>query len=318
MAELKPVYLVAGDDDTKIDAWRARLRARAEAEEGPGALELLDAATAGPDDVAAALAALTFAAGTRYLLVDGVQGWRAGQLEPLESALAGMPPATVLVLVARGKPPSRLAKAVEGAGGEAREYGAPKPWELPKWVAARAREEGLGLDGEAAKALVAVVGPHQQRLAREIEKLAIAAHPETRLGADEVARLAAGDVSPRVYDLADALVAGDVAATLSLAEELRLAEDSPGRLVFPIVRRLREVHRAAELLDAGVPEQKAAAALAMRPWAAKRTVGQARKADRETLERALCVLAELELELRGGGELDADTAFSLALARAAG
>ena len=43
MAELKPVYLVCGDDDAKIDAWRTRLRRRAEDEHGAGALGALDA-----------------------------------------------------------------------------------------------------------------------------------------------------------------------------------------------------------------------------------------------------------------------------------
>jgi hypothetical protein len=38
------------------------------------------------------------------------------------------------------------------------------------------------------------------------------------------------------------------------------------------------------------------------------------------LERALCVFADLEVELRGAGDvrLDEDTAFSLALSRAVG
>jgi len=69
-----------------------------------------------------------------------------------------MPPETVLVLIARGKPPAKLSKAVEAAGGEARDYGAPKPWELPKWVVARAGEEGLAMDAESAKRLVQTVG----------------------------------------------------------------------------------------------------------------------------------------------------------------
>ena len=42
MADLKPVYLISGDDDAKIDAWRARVRRRAEDEGGPGALEAFD------------------------------------------------------------------------------------------------------------------------------------------------------------------------------------------------------------------------------------------------------------------------------------
>jgi len=48
-------------------------------------------------------------------------------------------------------------------------------------------------------------------------------------------------------------------------------------------------------------------------------IARARKADRATLEHAIEVFSELEVDLRGGGELqlDEDTAFSLALAKAA-
>ncbi|MEA2450279.1 MAG: polymerase subunit delta [Thermoleophilaceae bacterium] len=317
---LKPAYLVCGDDDPKIDAWRGRVRRRAEDENGPGALETFDAKLDKPDAVAAALATLTFAASDRYLLVDGVEAWKAGDLDPLERALDELPEGTVLVLVARGKPLARLVKAVEKAGGEQREYAAPKPWQLPKWAAERAAEEGLHLDQEAAKALVAAVGTRQQRIAREVERLAILAHPHTQLSADQVRRAVSGESQEQVYDLADALVAGDLAATMRLAERLTGgAGEAPGRLVFPIVRRLRDVHRASELLDAGVPEGKVAAAMKMPPWAAKRTLAQAAKADRDALARALCAFAELEVELRGGGVgLDEGSAFSLALARAAG
>src|SRR3954464_6842616 len=104
MAGLKPAYLISGDDDAKIDAWRARVRKRAEEENGPGALETFDATTDKPEAVAAAPATLTFAAGDRYLLVESVEAWKAGELEELERALRDVPEGTVLVLVVRGKP----------------------------------------------------------------------------------------------------------------------------------------------------------------------------------------------------------------------
>ena len=97
VAELKPIYLVCGDDDAKIDAWRARVRRRAEDERGPGGLETFDARASEPDEVAAGLATLSFDPGTRYLLVDDVGAWKAAQLAPLEAALADLPPETVLV-----------------------------------------------------------------------------------------------------------------------------------------------------------------------------------------------------------------------------
>lgn len=319
MAGLKPVYLVHGDDDAKIDAWRMRLRRRAEDEAGPGALESFHASAAAPEAVAAAVMALTFSTGTRYLMADGVEAWKAGELEPLEAVIGDMPPDTVLLLIVRGRVLARLVKAVEKGGGEVREFAAPKPWEMPRWAAERAADVGLRLDSEAAKALVAAVGSRQQRLSREVEKLAIAAHPATQLTAHEVEGLVAGDTAPQVYDLADALVAGDVERTLALAEDLGRTGERPGRLMYPVVRRLREVHRASELLAAGVPEGDVAKQMRMPPWAAKKILAKARKARRDALERAICTFADLEVEMRGGGDLglDDDTAFSRALARAA-
>jgi DNA polymerase-3 subunit delta len=227
----------------------------------------------------------------------------------------------VLVAIVRGKPLKQLCAAIDKAGGEHREYAAPKPWELPKWTAERGRDLGLQVDKEAAKELVALVGQSQQRLSRELEKLALAIHPRTNVSQSDVEATAASDTSPQAYDLADALVAGDLRATLALAEQLESHGERPGRLVWPVVRRLREVHRAAALLDAGIPEAKVGDALRSPPWLAKKTVARAKKADRAALERAICVFADLEVEMRGGGSgarLDEDTAFSLALARAAG
>jgi len=320
VAALKPAYLVCGDDDAKIDAWRARVRRRADDERGPGGLESFDARQSDPGEVAASLAMLSFETATRYLLVEDVCAWKAAELAPLEKALAGLPPETVLVLIARGKAPKSLSKATEKAGGEVREYAAPKPWELPKWCVGHARELGLQLDQEAAKELVARVGTSQQRLSRELEKIALAVHPSTAVTVADVERLAATDTAPGAYDLADALVAGDLRGTLALAEQLDEHGERPSKLVWPIVRRLREVHQAAALLGAGMPDAQVAAALKGPPWASKKVIARAKKADVATLERALCVFADLEVELRGGSDLQLgeDTAFSLALARATG
>jgi DNA polymerase III subunit delta len=295
------------------------VRRRAEAEGGPGALEAFDAGASDPQEIAAALATLSFDPGTRYLLVDQVQSWKPAQLGPIKAALESLPPETLLVLIARGDAPKQLGSAVKSAGGETREHAAPKPWQLPKWAVERAGEEGVQLDSETAKELVSIVGQSQQRLAREIEKLALAVHPESRIRLADVERLATGDASPGAYELADALAAGDGREAQAIAERIAAHEGRPGALLWSIARRLRELHRAAALLEAGLPEQKVGEALGRPPWLAKKIVARAKRVDRATLERALCVLAEAEVEFRGGGELalDEDSAFSLALARAA-
>lgn len=323
MADLKPVYLVCGDDDVKIDAWRARVKKRADEEGGPGSLEQHEAGAMSPDALAADLAALTFSTGTRYILVDGVEGWKPTQLDPLESALAAMPPETVLVLVARGKAQPRLGKATEKAGGEVREYAAPNGRQLGKWTIERAAEQNLKLDAEGARTLVQLVGPRQQRLAREVERLALLAYPDGQLSAQQIGELAAGEATLQAYELADAIVAGDERGALAIAERLTAQGEAPGRLLYAVVRRLREVHRAAELIDAGVRESDAAGKLGMPPWLAKRIISAAKKTGRQALEDAICAFAKLEIDLRGGGlradfSLDEETALSLAIVRACG
>ncbi len=323
MAGLKPVYLLHGDDVVRLDAWRARVRARADSSED-ASFEVFDARRSGPGDIAASLTALTFAGGDRFLLADGVEAWKAGALEPLEQALEAPAPDTFLVLIARpaergSKPPSkRLITAVENADGEVREFAAPKPWKLPGWVAERARDAGLAIDADAARELVEIVGPQQRRLERELEKLALAIHPEQRIGIEAVESLAAGDSSVRAYHLADAVVAGDRAAAFSLAEELRTSGERAGGLLFPVVRRLRDVHRAAELLEAGASRSAIGKELGSPQWAVKRIVAAAEEADRDALAQALTTFAELEVELRGEGDppqLDEQNALTRALAQ---
>src|SRR5204862_4115250 len=122
----------------------------------------------------------------------GVEAWKAGQLDPLERALADMPPETVLVLIARGKAQARIGTAVEKAGGEVREYEAPSAKQLGRWTMERAAEQNLQIDSDGARTLVQLVGPRQQRLAREVERLALLAYPEGKLDAPQIAQLAAG------------------------------------------------------------------------------------------------------------------------------
>src|SRR4051812_17405075 len=192
-----------------------------------------------PDALAADLAALTFSTGTRYILIDGVEVWKPAQLDPLERALGDMPPETVLVMVARGKAQARLCTAVEKAGGEVREYGAPNARQLGKWTMDRAAEQELELDAEAARTLVALVGPRQQRIAREVERLALLAHPEHHLSAEQVHEMAATESSLQAYELTDAVVTGDVRHALATAERLSVQGEAPGRLLYSVARRLR-------------------------------------------------------------------------------
>src|SRR4051795_12608434 len=159
---LAALYLIAGTDQAKIDATRARLRARAEGDGGAGALEVFEPSVGrgGPDHEALLIAipAMSLTETRRYLLADGVERWRDRQLDPVVAAIGALPPDLTVVLIARAKAPAKLAKAVKAAAGEIHEFEAPKPREMPRILIGEARRLGFSLDSAAARILVDRIG----------------------------------------------------------------------------------------------------------------------------------------------------------------
>ena len=186
MADLKPAYLIHGDDHGAVGERRAGLRKLAEGRRwrrgagGRAGDPRRRGRGAGHDDALG---------GRRVIIVDGAERWREGEVEEqLAPALAAMPADTTLAIFAReearAKAPRRCTTPSRRPAGRSSPQMTVKPWELPKWAREQAARLGLALDAAAAKALVAQVGERQQRLLRELEKLALEGEPDARGAAD--------------------------------------------------------------------------------------------------------------------------------------
>ena len=319
MAAFKSAYLIHGDDHGRIAERRARLRELAEQQSGSAGLEILEGDAATPGTAAAALSAMTLGLGRRFVIVDGVERWKQSELDELEAALSSLDPETTVAFFARedarAKAPERLHEAVRRAGGDVSAESTVRPWELPKWVAARARELGLELEPGAARTLIVQVGERQQRLLRELEKLALALTPRGHVGPDQIDELAASSAERKAYSLADALVAGDGPAATRLYVELRAQSERLPSLLYAMTRRVREALDIVTRLDSGEPAARVKRSLRMPARAAERFLEYARRADREGLRRALEQLADLEVDSRGGRAAPEDTAALRTLLR---
>ncbi len=311
----KSAYLIHGDDHGRIAERRARLREIAESASGANGVELFEGDQATPDNVAGALNAMTFAIGRRFIIVDGAERWKDREMDALEAALAAAAPDTTVTFFAREdgrlKAPKRLHDAVRKAGGDIATEQSVKPWELPKWAVAQARQLGLELTPEAARMLVGHVGERQQRLLRELEKLALELNQSppgsdrpsgaTRIDADMVLELTAASSERKAWALADALLSGNAAtATRTLLQMRAQGERLPG-LIYWMSSRVRQAHQIARDLDRGVSQAQVKSGLRMPPSAADRLIADAKRIGAERLERAICLIADLELASRGGG-----------------
>ena len=325
MPSFKAAYLIHGDDHGRIAERRTRLRAMAEAESGTAGVEVFENDGCTAEAVTNALSAMTFAIGRRFVIADGVERWKDADAEQVAAALAGVDPESLTVAFfareeGRFRVPESLVKAVKAADGAIAEESQIKPRELPRWLSARAKELELDLDNQAARALIAQVGDRQQRLLRELEKLALEYGPGTSIGVEEVQESCASSAERKVWTFADAVVAGDRKTAMRLLMELRgQGERLPG-LLYNMVRRLRDALAIAEALAAGQPPAQIKKGLRMPGFAADRLIADAQRRDVEAYRRALVLMADLEAESRGhgGGGLDESTAAVRTVIAAAG
>jgi DNA polymerase-3 subunit delta len=326
MADLKPAYLIHGDDHGAVAERRAGLRALAERADGAAgaSVEVLEGDAATPAGVAEALAAMTLAIGWRVIIVEGVERWRQADVEQrLAPAMGAMPPETTIALFAReesrAKAVAAVHEAVKRAGGQIVAQMTVKPWELAKWAREQAARLGIALDAAAAKALVAQVGERQQRLLRELEKLALegeaadgdqpaadsAPAAVRQVGVAEIERRAAHSAEWRAYGLADALVGGDAREASLTYLRLREQGERLSGLSYLMAQRLRDALAIALRLGDGESVADVKRGLRMPARAAERLVADAGRSDPDRLRRALGVLADLELDSRGGAPLPA-------------
>jgi DNA polymerase III subunit delta len=282
---MRSLYLIAGTDQAKIDATRARLRDRAERDGGVAALEVFEPSEGkgAPDHEAllSAIPAMSLTQARRYLLADGVERWRDRQLDAVAAAIANLPPDLTVVLIARDKAPAKLVNAVKAAKGEAHHFEAPSARQMPRALVAEAAQRGFSLDQDAARMLVDRMGANPVRLGHELDRLALWAGEGREVAAADLDAMVADTSEAIVWSLADALQAQDSAAALAIAERLIAQGENVNGMIYALASRLRRSGRA-------------------------------------DLQEATVALADLEVWCRGGADYGDELALTLALRRAAG
>jgi DNA polymerase-3 subunit delta len=321
--EMRPLYLISGTDEAKIEATRQRLRARAEREGGDGALEVFEPSEGrgAPDHEAllAAIPAMSLMGTRRYLLADGVEKWRDKQQAAVAETIGGtLPPDLTLVLIARAKAPAKLLKAVKAAKGEVHNFEAPKARDMPRVLVGDAQRLGFKLDPSAARLLVERMGPEPLRLRNELERLAVWAGDSGQVSASDIEEMIADTSEAAVWTLSDAVVEGDARTALRVGEQLIEQGESVTALIYGLASRLRAACAAAAMLEEGMAPREVESQLKMHPYAAKQLVARLGNVDITDLRVATETLAELERWCRGDADYGDELALTLALRRATG
>ena len=253
----------------------------------------------------------------RVVVARGVGRFTADDVRPLVAYLGDPLPSTELVLVAGG---GRLAKAlvdaVKGANGAIFDTAPPvRARERSGWFEDQVTAAGLKLDHQALALLTSWLGEDAGRVQGILETLTSAYGDSRTLKVVDVEPFLgeAGGVPP--WDLTDAVDRGDTTKSLLLLHRMMRAGERHPLQVMAVLHSHYTKLLTLDGANAG-DEGAAAAVLGIKPgFPARKALDQYRKLGNNGVVRAIGLLAQADLDLRGAKEWPDELVMEVLVAR---
>ncbi|MFN3217431.1 MAG: DNA polymerase III subunit delta [Acidimicrobiales bacterium] len=328
------LHLIRGDDPSLIDrAVHDLVDALVDGGDRSLMVEVIDESRYLDDNGDPNLRALVDAAQTPPFLTDQrvVVGRALGRfanaaaIAPLVGYLGAPLDTTRLVLVwEKGADQQRLSpvpkplQALVDAQGQVIDVKVPRGRGTEGWVAESAAAAGVDLDRSAIRALTTHVGDDHAQVPAILTTLHATFGDSTRVTAAMLAPYlgAAGDVAP--WELTDKIGDGDVVGSLAVLSRM---SDGGGRHPLQILATLTAHYgRVLRLEGSGISNEKdAAAALGMKgsTFPAKKALQLARSMGRQRVRRAIELLADADLAVRGTTAVEPRATMEVLVARLA-
>ena len=299
-ADLLAVYALVGEESYLRSRCLTRLRDAVETEDQPGSMVSELEGAVQPSEVFDELRTIPFMGmeGRRMVILREAADFISSHEDSLKKYLASPSPHGILVLVCDNlSGNSAVGKAVQQTG--ALVDCSPLGWNRAReWVKNEAERMGKNMDGRTASMLVEAIGPDLFGLRSELAKLRDFAGERDEITAEDVDTMVPHSRSRSIFQIGDAVVGGDTAKAIELAEELLLRGESLSFMLTIMANRVRQLWRIKRLSRQGMGQKKIAGKVGVPPFVVRKSLKLAGRTQPRRLARQLAVLARSDHELK--------------------
>ncbi|MCP4450049.1 MAG: DNA polymerase III subunit delta [Planctomycetes bacterium] len=296
-----PIYVISGKEQSLAKRHYQDLLDRLIAPEQRATGLWVTDSKAAIDEVLDELRTLPFLTDRRVVVVQEADEFITKHRPLLETYFDAPCASGVLVLIAKSFPSStKLAKKLKKVG-ELVAITPPKPWQLPAHITQHVKQTfNIALARDAAQLLVDLTGNDVTRLYSEVEKLVVFVDDKRDITVQDVEALVGHNRIFGVFEVIDAMVAGQTGAALSRLRNM-FAEDKNAQytVVGAFAFHFRKMFNAKALLSQGrsIPE----VTKALRIWGkTDQFYAQVRRVSLEQISQIIQQLASIDHQMKTG------------------
>ena len=262
-----------------------------------------------PDNIRSALAAadqLPMMASRRVVKITEVRvsssaakdTLKEDQYDAVSAYLANPSPSSVVVFVADELNGTRRMGKLLRDKTVAVDFAVLEDGELIKWVRGKLNDLGADIDDRTLRHLISLTGSDARRLTTELNKLATAALPDSKIDIDLVDSLVSNVREISNFDLTEHLVSGNKARAVQTLEKILNDGTDPIALVGLLSYNYRRLLMVKDMMDRGVDRNEVAKVVKLRFTDQEPFLAAARRADLNNLKRAVTRLAETDIAIK--------------------
>ena len=243
---------------------------------------------------------LPFFAERRLIVFENTGFFKTAAGADLADYVKEMPETTYFVFVeSEVDKRNKLYKAVNSKG-YAVELSTQDEGTLKRWVFNLARRENKEMSEAVITYFIGKVGTDMEKIQRELEKVICYAIDRNTLTKEDVDAVCVTQLSNHIFEMVDAVAAGNQKRALDLYYELLALKEPAMRILYMLARQYRILFHVKALANQGYGRKEIASKAGIHPFVAGKNIEQSKRFKMKELRGVMEEAAQLEQDVKTG------------------
>lgn len=294
----KRVYLLYGEEDYLVKSYRDALKKAVLADASEDNYTYFNGTNFDVNELMEMAVTYPFFADRRIIVLENGESVAAN--DEFAEFLGNIPDTTVLVITQKSADKrTKLYKKVKEVGYPC-EFTKMTPEDTVKFAAGSFAKRGLRITENNCSYFVERIGGDLYTVATEVEKLSSYCYGKSVVEKEDIEAVCTLQIENRIFELVDALIAGNREEALAIYFDLIALRESPLRLLRFIMSQYNRLFTVLSGIKTGCSDAEIASFAKQPEWAIKKYRAKLRGCSVNSLTKALKACADCEESIKTG------------------